>query len=517
MKIWIVNLFNLLIFLILTSNNLYANNTSIFTSKELFMQYSGATLKVSFPETKEINTTSYVENGITMSQGNGLGNAINEYTDKIDGYEFAVNGPEHINIDFSFDINAFGITLYDKNSDDGSCLASDSKFDIIIKYNDNIIDNVQIDPPIDEAFFLGIISLKSFNKIEFREIGAKIDENYGDHCEDDFFGTIFTSESIMCVINDSDNDGIIDQWDMCPGTPKNSPVFSDGCHIVRGDISNNGKLDIEDSLIILKVLTTEKEAEIYRSCKEILENDDSAEDGTYKIDPDGFDNNPPFEVYCDMTSAGGGWTLVAKSTGKEITKLTGDDKNSWLQKEYLGDISNLDEETALGQTYESVLFKDMMIRSIEDSTKLIAWSHPNPISNLYVAVKSGKSKNDGVLIAGGIDSLLYLSDCTIGGIPSDIYYGILVTDGQNSTTLTSLGIFSTKGWINSVIGWGSKSVGYQSGNNVSGGFGIKTTNNSLWGFSRHVHGMGNGCNLTKWAQSKNVGNQVFKSHALFIR
>jgi Fibrinogen beta and gamma chains, C-terminal globular domain len=97
--------------------------------------------------------------------------------------------------------------------------------------------------------------------------------------------------------------------------------------------------------------------------------------GVYKIDPDGTSGVlSSIYVYCDMTTMGGGWTLVIKQKSNDGTTLQGDSVY-WTNSEQSSlndDVSNLntlDENLVSAAFYKIPVSKMMLVASNETSVK----------------------------------------------------------------------------------------------------------------------------------------------------
>ena len=164
--------------------HLHVTGGNPYLDEAEFLTASGATLTVSYPNIKAGDVIPYTENGVHMAQAAGAKNGVQPYTPVLDGYEFGVSGVENIDITFDTPVTAFGFWMQDGFVvGDISAPGTDSQFDFIFKSGNTIVAQFSEDPPIDQAFFFGVVLSLPFDKVEIREtVGT--DEN-------DFFGHIY--------------------------------------------------------------------------------------------------------------------------------------------------------------------------------------------------------------------------------------------------------------------------------------------------------------------------------------
>jgi hypothetical protein len=95
-----------------------------------------------------------------------------------------------------------------------------------------------------------------------------------------------------------------------------------------------------------------------KSCNERKTAVAGSTDGVYSIDPDGAGAGAAYDVYCDMTNDGGGWTLAIKADGAQTT--FGYDQALWTDASTFGSAA-FDATEAKLQSFSDLAFTNMRI------------------------------------------------------------------------------------------------------------------------------------------------------------
>ncbi|XP_053561564.1 intelectin-1 [Bombina bombina] len=124
----------------------------------------------------------------------------------------------------------------------------------------------------------------------------------------------------------------------------------------------------------------------YRSCKEIKESSNDAKDGIYTLMTE---NGMTYQTFCDMTTNGGGWTLVASihennmngkcTSGDRWSSQQGSNPNNpkgegnWANYAIFGSAEGATSDDYKNPGYYDINAKDLSIWHVTNNSPLKSW------------------------------------------------------------------------------------------------------------------------------------------------
>ena len=112
------------------------------------------------------------------------------------------------------------------------------------------------------------------------------------------------------------------------------------------------------------------------SCAAQLAVDPSSTDGVYTIDPDGTGPKPAVDVICDMTTDGGGWTVVVRLNTNDGTKRNFLDSGFWNATAQVGVPTGSSD--FLSPAYDSLPFTEINLRYTYQGPAVVTASYSLP-------------------------------------------------------------------------------------------------------------------------------------------
>jgi len=114
-------------------------------------------------------------------------------------------------------------------------------------------------------------------------------------------------------------------WDRITSDGSETKITAGACTKVTGRGTST------DPYVIKNNPPSKTQTTAGSTCKQILDIGCPVTSGIYWINPDGGSTSNAFEVYCDMTTDGGGWTQIAyESDLAHINRWTSGDARRWL-------------------------------------------------------------------------------------------------------------------------------------------------------------------------------------------